>query len=96
MSYELRFKKSALKEWSKLGETIQAAFKKQLEERLQHPHVRQDKLRETPDCYKIKLQTAGYRLIYQVDDNVITVTVITIGQRGKNRAYRLAKRRSTD
>ena len=96
MSYELRFKTSALKEWKKLGKTIQSAFKKKLNERLQHPHVRKDKLRNMPDCYKIKLRTAGYRLVYQVDDKVVTVTVITIGKRNKNHAYHMARRRLED
>ncbi|WP_448550548.1 type II toxin-antitoxin system RelE family toxin [Thalassotalea fusca] len=32
MSYELQFKKSALKEWKKLGATIQNQVKKKLSE----------------------------------------------------------------
>jgi mRNA interferase RelE/StbE len=92
MSYELRFKTSALKEWRKLGATIRTAFKNKLAERLENPHVRKDKLRGLPRCYKIKLRTAGYRLIYAVDDEAITVSVITIGKREKNRAYLLAMR----
>jgi len=96
MSYELRFKTSALKEWRKLGATIRNAFKKKLKERLKNPHIRKDKLRGLPQCYKIKLRTAGYRLVYAVDDKTITVTVITIGKRERNRAYLLARRRQSD
>jgi mRNA interferase RelE/StbE len=39
MTYELAFKKPALKEWSKLGSTIKAQFKKKLQERLESPHI---------------------------------------------------------
>lgn len=35
------------------------------------------------DCYKIKLRQAGYRLIYRVDDDVVTVSVIAVGKRDK-------------
>ena len=34
-----------------------------------------------PDCYKIKLRTAGYRLVYQVDGKIVLVTVITASPR---------------
>lgn len=40
MTYKLEFKKSALKEWKKLGATLQSQFKKKLIERLESPHVR--------------------------------------------------------
>ncbi|ABX49167.1 addiction module toxin, RelE/StbE family [Shewanella baltica OS195] len=35
-----------------------------LAEILQHPHIEANKLRDLPDCYKIKLRTSGYRLVY--------------------------------
>jgi len=39
------------------------------------------------------LRTAGYRLVYQVNDKVVVVTVIAVGKRNKGRAYRLAEKR---
>lgn len=44
LTYKLEFKKSALKEWQKLGATLQRQFKKKLIERLNHPHVPASKL----------------------------------------------------
>lgn len=44
MSYKLDFKKSALKEWKKLGATLREQFKKKLIERLENPHVSASKL----------------------------------------------------
>jgi mRNA interferase RelE/StbE len=45
------------------------------------------------DCYKIKLRTSGYRLVYQVKDEVITITVIAVGRRDKNSVYENAIKR---
>jgi hypothetical protein len=39
MIYELAFKKSALKEWKKLGPNVRELFTKKLKERLSNPHV---------------------------------------------------------
>ncbi len=37
MTYKLAFNESALKEWKKLGHTLQVQFKKKLKERLENP-----------------------------------------------------------
>ena len=60
MTYELRFRTSALKEWRKLDGTLREQFKKKLQERLEHPHVPASALSGMPDAYKIKLRQAGY------------------------------------
>lgn len=39
MTYKLAFNESALKEWKKLGHTLQVQFKKKLKERLENPRV---------------------------------------------------------
>ncbi len=83
MTYSLEFVESALKEWRKLSPDIRDQLKNKLRERLQDPHVPSARLHELPDCYKIKLRTVGYRLVYQVDDKVIVITVIAVGKRDK-------------
>jgi len=93
MSYELEFKESALKEWRKLDNSVRELFKKQLAERLVAPRVESAKLSGIPDCYKIKLRDAGYRLVYQVCDNLVTVVVIAVGKRENNQVYINAKER---
>lgn len=90
MTYKLEFKKSALKEWDKLGNTIKEQFKKKLKERLENPHIPSAMLTGAPNIYKIKLRQLGYRLVYSVDDKTITVTVIAIGKRNRNEVYDLA------
>jgi mRNA interferase RelE/StbE len=96
MSYSLEFKVSALKEWKKLDGGIREQFKKKLADRLEHPRVESARLSGMPDCYKIKLQNAGYRLVYQVDDSHIVVTVVAIGKRENLFVYRVAEKRVKD
>ena len=43
-----------------------------------------------PDCYKIKLRSAGYRLVYRVYDDRIVVQVIAVGKRERNEVYKAA------
>ncbi|WP_028295060.1 type II toxin-antitoxin system RelE family toxin [Oceanobacter kriegii] len=90
MTYKLEFKKSALKEWQKLGATLQQQFKKKLAERLQNPHVPASKLSGADNLYKIKLRQSGYRLVYKVEDNIVVVTVLAVGKREQNEVYRKA------
>jgi mRNA interferase RelE/StbE len=68
-------------------------FKKRLVERLADPRVESARLTGLPDCYKIKLRDAGYRLVYQVRDNLLVVVVIAVGKREKNQVYHNAKDR---
>uniref|UniRef100_UPI00404829B4 type II toxin-antitoxin system RelE family toxin n=1 Tax=Rheinheimera sp. TaxID=1869214 RepID=UPI00404829B4 len=90
MTYKLAFKKSALKEWQKLAPNIQQLFKKQLIKRLDNPHVASAAVSGGKDLYKIKLRQLGYRLVYNVSDNIVTVTVLAVGERDKNKVYDLA------
>ena len=93
MIYELAFDPRALKEWHKLGDTVRAQFKKKLAEVLCQPRLASARLRDLPDCYKIKLKSAGYRLVYQVQDERVTVLVIAIGKREKAAVYEDADKR---
>ena len=90
MTYELQFKKSALKEWKKLGATVQSQFKKKLKEILHNPRITSAKLSGSNELYKIKLRQAGYRLVYEVNNEIVTVTVISVGKRDKGSVYKTA------
>ena len=95
MSYELHFLPTALKEWRRLGAPLRTQFKKKLAERLERPHVPHDRLRNFPNTYKIKLRASGYRLVYEVQEEHVTVLVITVGRRDKGRVYDDARKRSS-
>jgi mRNA interferase RelE/StbE len=94
MSHSLEYVEPALK-WRKRAPPIRELFKKKLSERLEQPRVVSARLQHMPDCDKIKLRTAGYRLIYQVDDKVVVVTVVAVGKRDKSMVYCLAGRRTS-
>ena len=87
MTYRLEFLPSAQKEWDRLGTTIREQFKKKLRERLEIPRVPSSALTGMSDHYKIKLRQAGYRLVYRVEDQRVTVIVVAVGKRERNEVY---------
>lgn len=91
--YSLEFNVQAKKEWDKLNSTIRLQLAKKLKERLANPRVDSDKLRDMPDCYKIKLRSIGYRLVYEVLDGRLVVTVISVGKRERSKVYIAASKR---
>ncbi len=93
MSYKLRFHKDALREWKKLDSSLREQFRLKLRERLENPRVPSAALSSMRNCYKIKLRRAGYRLVYEVNDRVVCVTVIAVGMRDKLDVYLKAKKR---
>ncbi|WP_413737451.1 type II toxin-antitoxin system RelE family toxin [Sodalis sp. RH21] len=93
MIYELEFEEHALKEFKKLGAPLREQFKKKLKEILVNPHIPANRLSGMPDCYKIKLRSAGYRLVYQAIDEEVIVLVLAVGKRERSEVYNAAKAR---
>jgi mRNA interferase RelE/StbE len=93
MTYKLVFKIDAKKEWEDLDSTIRSIFAKKLKERIQQPRVESSRLSGMKDCYKIKLRRAGFRLVYQVRDKEVIVSVIAVGKRERNLVYKIASKR---
>ncbi|KHS96037.1 type II toxin-antitoxin system RelE family toxin [Pectobacterium carotovorum] len=93
MSYKLEFEEHALKEFKKLGAPVREQFTKKLKEVLQNPHVPANRLHGMADCYKIKLRSAGCRLVYQVLEHEIVVLVLAVGKRERSEVYKTAKDR---
>jgi len=93
MSFELRFKEEALNEWQRLEGAIREQFKKKLAERFDHPCVPAAKLAGHPSRYKIKLRSAGFRLVYEVRESDLVVVVIAIGKRDRSAVYKAAAKR---
>jgi mRNA interferase RelE/StbE len=93
MTFKLEFLPSATKEWEKLGATVKEQLKKKLRERLESPRIPSAALHGMPNCYKIKLRQSGYRLVYHVEDQRVTVVVVAVGKRDRSEAYESAKRR---
>lgn len=93
MTYSLEFDARALKEWRKLGETVREQLKKKLAGVLLNPRIEANRLHALPDCYKIKLRSSGYRMIYQVFEREIMVFVVAVDKRERDQVYRKAAER---
>ena len=80
--YDLAIHPEAEKEWGKLDGSVKRRFKEKFaKERLKHPRVAKDALRELPDCYKIKITTPQFRLIYHVNDAKRILTILSVASR---------------
>lgn len=94
--YRLQFLPEAKAEWDKLDGSIRQQFAKVLLRRLDNPRVPAAALTAMPDCYKIKLRSAGFRLVYQVMDDKLLLLTIAVDKRDKSAVYDLAKLRMTE
>lgn len=93
MTYSLRFKEEAKKEWDRLDPVIREHFAKKLRQRRDNPRVDSARLSGMPDYYKIKLRQAGYRLVYEVRDHEVVIVVISVGKRERSAVYKIAAKR---
>jgi mRNA interferase RelE/StbE len=92
-TYRLVFKEEAKNEWDNLDSTVRSIFAKKLMERIQQPRIESSRLSGMKDCYKIKLNRAGFRLVYQVRDKELIVSVVAVGKRERNLVYKIASKR---
>lgn len=89
--YRLKFLPEALAEWNALDGSVKDVLKKLLKKRLEQPRLPGAELRgDLRDCYKIKLLKQGYRLVYQVEDDVLVVLVLAVAKREDMAVYRAA------
>jgi mRNA interferase RelE/StbE len=64
-----------------------------LAERLTEPRIPASKRRGSSDPTKIKLRSAGFRLVYEVRDREVFVLVVAVGRRERTAVYRQADQR---
>lgn len=91
--YRLLFLPTAKAEWDKLDGSLQSQFSKVLAQRLEQPRLPKAALAGMRDCYKIKLRSAGYRLVYQVRDQTLVLLAIAVGKRERDAVYEAAMAR---
>lgn len=92
--YRLQFVKDALKEWNALDGSVKEPLRKLLRKRLDEPRMPGAELAgDLQGCYKIKLRRQGYRLVYQVSDEVLLVLVLAVDKREDNLVYASAAER---
>ncbi|CAH1905325.1 Qin prophage; mRNA interferase toxin RelE (fragment) [Candidatus Nitrotoga sp. HW29] len=61
---------------------------------MENPHILSNRLSNFDCAYKIKLRSAGYRLVYEVNNQELIVFVIAVGKRENNGVYNNAKNRT--
>ena len=91
--YRLQFVPQAKAEWDALDGSIRTQFAKVLLRRLDTPRVPAAALSGMPDCYKIKLRSSGFRLVYQVRDEALVLLALAVGKRDKSGVYDAAQMR---
>jgi mRNA interferase RelE/StbE len=86
--YSLEFDPRALDDWHKLQKETRERFKKMLAKRIENPRV-PSCLVSGPhkDVYRLKLSSAGMRLIYQVEEVQKVIFIIHVGKREDSAAY---------
>ncbi|MDC9580665.1 type II toxin-antitoxin system RelE/ParE family toxin [Xenorhabdus sp. PR6a] len=94
MKFNVEFDERALKEWQNLDNSIREQFKKKLKKLQENPYIESARLHgDLAGCFKIKLHSSGFRLVYQVIDEEIVIWVIAVGKREGSKAYKIASER---
>ncbi|MFS8368398.1 type II toxin-antitoxin system RelE family toxin [Acetobacter oryzifermentans] len=92
--YIIRFDPDALDEWDALDGSIRKLFEKFLTKLVINPFILGRRLNKDLDgCFKIKLRSQGYRIIYEVIENIITIYIWAVGKREDNAIYTTASQR---
>jgi mRNA interferase RelE/StbE len=95
--YRLQFVPSAWAEWQKLDGSVKEPLRKLLKKRLDNPHVPGAALHGAlVGHYKIKLNKQGYRLVYDVQDDVLIVMVMAVDKREDSVVYQAAMQRVSE
>ena len=81
----LKFHPPALRSWKRLEPSIRARFLSKLQERMKNPHVPKDRLSgDLSNCYKIRLLSEGYRLVYEPKFQDGVLFIRSVGRRDKD------------
>jgi mRNA interferase RelE/StbE len=92
--YRLHFEVAAWEEWKQLDGAPKEELRELLIARLDNPKLPGSALKgELAGCYKIKLRKSGYRLVYEVIDDIVVVLVLAVDKREDSAAYIAAAKR---
>ncbi|HLE12046.1 MAG TPA: type II toxin-antitoxin system RelE/ParE family toxin [Bacteriovoracaceae bacterium] len=81
MSWKITYKKSVKKDLKSISKDIQYIIKRAIEEKLMIDPIKFGlPLRRNLKGY-MKLRVGDYRIIYSIDESIVTVHVIKIGHR---------------
>ena len=92
-TYAIEFVPSAWKEWGKLDKVTRSQFEKKLSQVADNPHIDSARMRGATNVYRLKARAKGYRLIYEVEDRIVTVWVVAVGRRERGDVFDLGLKR---
>jgi mRNA interferase RelE/StbE len=88
VTHGIEFHPAAFKEWNRLDRAIKRRLGMKLAVRVENPRNAKDALSGAlAGCFKIKDSVSGYRLVYEVVDDVMVIMVLSVGQRENLKAY---------
>ena len=95
MIYSIEILPSAQREWKRLDRQVKQQAVRKLESLCENPRIPSASLSGLPDCYKIKLRSKGYRIVYRVIDDRLIILVVAAAKRdsGKRDVYDIASQR---
>jgi mRNA interferase RelE/StbE len=94
MPFKLEFLDLAFDEWCKLDSAVATRLRKKLDRRLEQPRIESQRLHGTlGDCFKIRDDKSGSRVVYVIEDDEHVVLVVSVGKRADGAAYRIAEAR---
>ena len=80
MTYSIDFEPGALRQLKKLDRAVQARLKPKINALAENPRPRDaKKLKGYENTYRIRV--GGYRILYEIYDNILLVLVVKIGPR---------------
>ncbi len=80
--YEIVISKSAAKDLRKLPSNWQKRILDKIKLLAENPYARNNNVKRLAGTDSYRLRIGDYRVIYQVDDDTIIITVLNIGPRG--------------
>ncbi|MEH2283001.1 MAG: type II toxin-antitoxin system RelE/ParE family toxin [Nostoc sp.] len=82
MSYEVKFSRGAKKQFRKLPIDVQQRIQTKINDLAIEPRPNGvKKLQDDDNSYRVRV--GDYRVVYEVDDDVLIVTVIKVGHRSE-------------
>ncbi|PZV76784.1 mRNA interferase RelE/StbE [Algoriphagus aquaeductus] len=79
MAYQIAIKKSAIKSLSKIPEPYFSSLKEAIYNLAENPRPVGYKKLKGRDAFRIRV--SDYRIIYEIEDSILTIEVIAIGHR---------------
>jgi mRNA interferase RelE/StbE len=93
VTYELRFHPKALRAWGQLDKKVRERLKAKLAERLEAPAVASARLAgDLNHLFKIKLNSTGHRLVYEILEPERAIYVLAVGVREDLKVYQAARK----